>query len=58
MVEDHAYQEPAGREYRARRIYRAGESVEPLWAPGSLMAVAELLGQPRDDEPDGRSGAA
>jgi Uma2 family endonuclease len=43
------YREPAGREYRMRRIFRSGEAVEPLAAPGALIAVAGLLGEVEDE---------
>jgi Uma2 family endonuclease len=49
------YREPAGAEYRMRRIYRSGETVEPLAAPGAALAVADLLGEV---EPAAAAGAA
>lgn len=38
------YREPSAEGYRLRRIYRSGETVEPLGIPGASVAVADLLG--------------
>lgn len=45
------YREPAGGEYRTCRIYRSGETVEPLCAPGAPIAVSELLGEDQPADP-------
>lgn len=39
------YREPDATQYRARRVYVAGESVSPLAAPATLVSVQELLGE-------------
>jgi Uma2 family endonuclease len=44
------YQEPAGPEYRLRRLYRSGEVVEPSAMPGAALAASELLGEPEPAE--------
>jgi len=50
------YREPEGGEYRLRRIYRSGESVESLAVPGTPVAVAELLGEAEPAEAAGPAG--
>jgi Uma2 family endonuclease len=47
------YREPTGTGYRLLRLYRSGEAVEPLAAPGAPFAVADLLGEPEPAEPAG-----
>jgi Uma2 family endonuclease len=44
------YREPDVSGYRQRRHYRSGETVEPLFAPGAALGVADLLG--KDAEPE------
>jgi len=48
------YRDPAGGEYRLRRLYRSGEAIEPLLAPSAALPVRDLLGEPEEggaDEP-------
>ena len=39
------YREPGDGIYRLRRLYRSGETVEPMAVPGASLPVAELLGE-------------
>jgi len=46
------YRDPAGGEYRLRRLYRSGEAIEPLLAPGAALPVCDLLGEAGEGEAD------
>jgi Uma2 family endonuclease len=37
------YRDPSGTGYVSRKIYRPGESISPLFAPGASLAVAEFM---------------
>ena len=39
------YREPDGTEYRSRRIYKAGEAIQPLAAQHASISVTDLLGR-------------